>query len=273
MTNVDQDVWIERARKLLAHAESARKIGSEAEAEAFMAGLQKLLTAQKLDFSVLTEAQQGEVDPLLHMYHDFDETIGRSRRRQAWVETLARRVARAHFCRAIPVTSSNSILIVGRTSDVQVARYMLDMLVRIGAAGADTAYRKERYHKWKQDKMHEAHGFRSAFLIGYVDRLGERLEAMHSREVASDNRMALIVTRSGLEVQKYVDDNMKLRKGPTPGMNARGREDTLERGIEAGRRAADRVDLNTRGVSGGTSPAERALGRTPRMITQKGEES
>lgn len=268
MTSNKQDIAkvIERIRKLHAMAEGAAAVGNEAEAEAFAEAVQKTLTANKLDASVLEAEEVEAVDPMKHEWFDFGTTVvGRKKRRIAWTERLAGHIARAHYVEVIVDSGgSNAIMFVGRTSDVQTAMYMLKMLTRIGKEGADKAYRKERYHMWKADKMDEAHGFRSAFLYGYVDRLGERLEELHETEVKSDARMGLIVVRAGEDIVKYKKDHLKTGKARGLGMNARGHSDALERGEAAGRRAADDANLGVRGV--GADATKQRLDRAPKQL-------
>lgn len=250
---------VERLRKLHTMAEGARAVGNDAEAEAFAEGVQKILTAYKLDAALLTAQEVNEIDPMTHEWEDFAETsVGRKSRRIAWTERLARYVAEAHFCEMIiGMGGTNAVVFVGRTSDVQTARYVLMMLIRIGKESADKAYRKERYHMWKADQMEKAHGFRSAFLLGYVTRLGERLRELHRREVASDKRMGLIVVRSGEDIARYREENIKTKPAHGIGMSASGHSDALARGEDAGRRAADEANVNTHGVGGGKSAADR----------------
>lgn len=47
----DREKILEKLRKLQAHADSAAEIGNEAEAEAFAAKVQELLTAYKISFA------------------------------------------------------------------------------------------------------------------------------------------------------------------------------------------------------------------------------
>lgn len=262
----ERNKWVERARKLYAMAEGARAIGNEAEASAFMEGLQKMITAKKLDFAELTMQDQDDVDPMTDEYHGMDATLGRKRRRCPWTERLGTAVAEAHFCERIIAFNSNGLIFVGRKSDVQVARYMFEMLVRIGKDGADAGYRKMRYEKWKANKMHEAHGYRGAFLFAYTGRMCQRLNELHKREVESDKRMSLVLVKNQADIEKYEEEHMKLKKSRSISMIIRGNEEAMKRGLGDGKKTAERVNLNQRPVTAGASPAERALARAPKQI-------
>lgn len=265
MTTSDMEKIIDRIRKLHAKAESAKAIGSLEEADAFATAVEKMLMKYKLSQATLTFEEKEAEDPLGMHWLDWDSQDGMraNKRRIPWIERLAMFVCEAHFCKIIVSRQSNNILIVGREQDRQVAEYMVVMLVRLGTRLADEAYRKERYRCWKKGALEEAHGYREAFLFGYVKRLRERYAEMRKDELKDNPGVALVVTRSLAEVDKFMKDSMKTKTASGIKMSA-----SHSGGVDAGRRAADGVNLNSRGMGAGSEsntgrikPGQRMLGK------------
>lgn len=94
----DRDKIIEKLAKLRAHAESADKIGSTQEAEAFAAMLQKLLNKHKLEMTDIEFQQEEQDEPVEQHPVNWQDVKVRSTR-VAWIEQLAIIITRAHFCR------------------------------------------------------------------------------------------------------------------------------------------------------------------------------
>lgn len=264
MTEKEMGKIIDRIRKLHAKAESAKAIGSFEEAATFAEAVEKMLMKYKLSASTLSEEDREREDPLGAHWMEWDahEGLKTNKRRIPWIERLTAIVCDAHFCSLIVSTRSSNILIIGREQDRAVCEYMCVMLVRLGIELADKAYRAERYKQWKLGKMHEAHGFREAFLFGYVTRLRERYAAMRAAEVREHGAgVALVVKRSKDEVIKWSEEHIKQKKASATKMTASHLD-----GVDAGRRAADKVNLSGRGVGGSTQDSTSALTRGQRLI-------
>lgn len=89
----DKQKLLDRVRKLHAKAESAKALGSEAEAASFAAAVSKMLAKYKLDMSELEFSQMEKAEPVGEGY-----VAGEGKRtRQLWAEVLAAVVADAHF--------------------------------------------------------------------------------------------------------------------------------------------------------------------------------
>lgn len=263
MTTADMDKIIDRIRKLHAKAESAKEIGSFEEAAAFAAAVEKMLMKYKLSQSTLTFDEKEAEDPLGAHWLNWDKQEGMktNKRRINWISALTMTVAEAHFCKLVFSRKSSNIIIFGREQDRAVCEYMCVMLVRLGIDLADKAYRKKRYETWKKGRLEEAHGFREAFLFGYVTRLEERYAAMRAEEVKLHGPgVAIVVQRSSEEVEKYRDSQMDVQQKTTK-IKADHRE-----GIDQGRAAAEKVNLNGKGVGGSTQDPTSALTRGQRLL-------
>lgn len=240
---------LERIRKLHAKAESAKSIGSLAEAETFAAAVEKMLAKYKLDMAGVELGVLDIQDPLgMEPLRGDDTGMGRRHKRVAWYEDLASAVARAHFCKILIVPRSVTIYFVGRQSDRQVATYMFQILARTAQELCTTAYFKELY-KAKQAGHYGTNNFKAGFYEGFVSRIDTRYAEMRRAEVTESSGMALVVQRSGAEVQKWVEDFLGDRKGKSAAELTRGgggRE-----GWAAGRKAADGVNLSGKSMQEG----------------------
>lgn len=251
---------IERIRKLYAKAESAKAIGSEAEAAAFYAGVQKMLLKHKLDAAILTFEEKERVDPLEREWVDWKVYgVDQKRKRIAWIENLAASVAAAHFCRMVVMSKTNNIMLVGRSTDRQVATFVLGRLVRQGEELAEAGYWRERYKSQKQGH-YTTGGYKSAFLYGYVQRIKERYAEVQRAQLAEPGT-ALVIRKSMDEVTKYMSEMSGLRNSRRPTDRVGNNEGARAQGREAGSKANLRAD----GLGGGTRNGS-ALGAGQRQL-------
>lgn len=247
MTDVERVV--DKVRKLHAHAESAAKIGNEAEAQAFAAKVQELLDHYKLSMSSIDWEKRDENDPI--KMHMIDWTkYGRKvkRARIAWLESLADIVAAAYHCKIAVTPGTNYITLVGRGSDREVAEYMIAFL-----ASALDRISLEEYGKAYDAAAAEgfperARGFRDSFRQGFVRRLRERFDETLRREKQTATSTAIVrVTNALAEVDAWMKDSKDF--GTAPGV--RGSSDFNREGFNRGKQRADEMNLN-RPLSGGS---------------------
>jgi hypothetical protein len=261
---------LEKIAKLKAHAESAKTIGSEAEAEAFAAKVNAMLLEHKLSMTDV-EMVDLEADPIdIHLvnlrgYPD----IKRVRRRVEWQENLAAVIADAHFCRIMVYPSTNYISFVGRKSDAEIAEYMWVTMVRAAQKLAFDGYARfttdaVKECRWcklqkKQHRQHgdnyycigtrsmtifepnwaKARGYKESFLQAFITRLFYRFREERQKAAGSETAMV----RLGNIMQKVAQfvENQKTGKAGALGgkntFNAHGQRD--------GKAAADRIGLQT----------------------------
>ena len=124
----DRDKVIDKVIKLHAHAESAKALGNEEEAEAFAAKVQELLTAYKLSQSDLRDKSKVVEEPINVTTVRFDNRTGS---RVAWSEHLAGIVCPAYYCKSFVLTGTNALGVIGQETDRQVCCCMLVTLARL----------------------------------------------------------------------------------------------------------------------------------------------
>lgn len=197
------DAIMDRLRKLVRHEESAREIGSLAEAEAFAGKIQQLLIEHKLEVAEVMagddhdEERREEVEQ--EMYDP--RAIGipyNGRARVAWLERLASTVARAHFCRIVVRVGSVVFWFVGTATDRLIAGNVFAALVRGAIAACDAEYAKARRDPWATTD-----GFRRSFYAGFVAAIATRMQTQRAAADATTTT-ALVLANADGAVQKYI---------------------------------------------------------------------
>lgn len=127
---------IEMLQKLIAHEQSARTVGSIAEAEAFATRIQEILTKHKLSRTeVEAEHLEGD-DPVGHSRIESKKVNN-----DEWFLILAQGVASNFYCRAIDESwkkqrgfrrDKAAVIFVGRESDRGAATSMFSYLDSLG---------------------------------------------------------------------------------------------------------------------------------------------
>lgn len=170
----------EKIRKLKAHMESAKKIGSEEEAQAFAAKVQELLTAYKLrEADIGTGADPEEpINTSVLTWQEMGLKVRRSR--IGWAERLAHLCAHAYYCDFVVASDRHFIgWFVGAGTDRDMCRFMFVSLGRFLENEADRQYNREFYRHYVpgvKSTVRHVRGFRAGFMIGFLTRLRQRFE-------------------------------------------------------------------------------------------------
>jgi hypothetical protein len=237
---------IDKLRKLKAHAESAEKIGSEAEAQAFAAMFQQLLLKHKLGMSDIEFAEEQKTEKVSKHWIDWEEGGVETRaQRVRWIERLSSIVAKAYFCQIMVQRGSSSILLVGKDSDRQVAEYVLVTLVRTAEQISWREY-NNRASKASRNGYKVTKGFRASFLEGFTQRLKERLDEELRAKVDGDSTALVRVNNAVAEVNQYM---ARHSGGSAPGLSGRRIHNT--EGYKRGQDVANGMDINGRAMNKG----------------------
>lgn len=136
-----QEAILEKLAKIKRHADSAKEIGNEAEAQAFATMLQNLLLRHKLDMSDIDYAKEMQSEPIIEhepetvwgkdgrVYKDFPDVEVVNKRRQ-WAEDLAGIITKAYSCRFLVSRGSSMIYFVGHKSNVMQCEYLFLTMLR-----------------------------------------------------------------------------------------------------------------------------------------------
>ena len=134
-----------KVQKLIRHEQSARSLGSTAEADTFAAKVKQLLLAHRLGADFISEkaVQARETTRGLRVTAE-DAGIRPLRSRQEWTERLAFASAQAFHCALLLQPSSNAVLFEGRTSDRLAAAELYSELARRATDACE-----QEYSRWK----------------------------------------------------------------------------------------------------------------------------
>ena len=119
---------LDKIKKLLDKANSAKEIGNLDEANIFFKGIQKLLVKHNLEMSDVESHQLKDKNTIIKD----EESISykKSCNYGTWELTLAGIVARAHSCRLIYDTYFKTMRFIGTQSDVTIAKYILEVAIQ-----------------------------------------------------------------------------------------------------------------------------------------------
>lgn len=264
-----KEKMIAKLVKMQASRDGEASLGNTAAAEAFASAINRMLVEYELNPSDLDYARATDKDPVIELRADYTKYQIESKRvRIAWQESLARVVAKSHFCTFLLRTGSNQIWFVGTTSHATVAEYVFGTLVPAAATMASDAYiqyRKDTPPLPGTQKRPGTYGFVEAWLSAFVERINERFTEARLAAVAAavadapgSESQALVRLNGALaKVNKYIDDKFSGRKSSASALS--GGRSTNSEGHARGRAAADKMVIGRRGVTG--SSARGLLGK------------
>lgn len=251
---------IEKVAKIKAHMLSAKQFGSEEEAQTFAAMMQRLMIDHDLNEADVDRAMNRTAapEPIVELLVDRDSFgIEKKSRRVAWMEDLARVVARAYQCKWLLSAGSNRIWMVGTKRHAEIATQMFGSLAASlqKISIRETVRYKNRMKK--EGDRSRGNGFKAAFEQGFITRLAERIEK--EREVTIEEVVAtsesgmtktdalMVVNQTMTRVQAYLDEKFASRGGrgaaPIYGQNRYGAGTNA--GRARGMAVADSISLRS----------------------------
>ena len=238
LTAKTNDPMLNRVRALLAQAESTQ---FEAEADAFTAKAQELMTRHAIDMAMVAAGNRRSEHPV-SIRIPIDEPYVSAK------SQLLHVVAKHSRCKAVFHRGFAMSSIVGFASDLDAAETLYtSLLVQAQVAMQATASATPPGHHAR------SRGFRSAFIAAYAHRVGERLAEIN-RDVAASAE-----TESGRSVLPVLAARSQVVEAALGEMFGRLGRARTSRSVDAagwtgGRRAADRARL-TSGERGRAAPA------------------
>lgn len=246
---------LDKIRKLHRHAESAKNIGSEQEAQTFAQMVNRLLNKHRLEMTDIQFEEQRKNEPVTQAeinFREYGDTFRGKKTewkekhvRVEWIERLAGIVARAHSCQILVVEKSNRLFLVGTETNRQVAEYVLITLMRAAEKLSWDEYAKFFYKSRDEGDVTRARGFRHAWLIGFIHRINERFDE-EKRKMQGDTTGTAVVRydRERADVDAFIKDMTRAKQTPQRAIHNSA-------GIIAGRKKADEMNLDANAVKGG----------------------
>lgn len=193
---------IDLLQKLIAHEKSARSIGNLAEAEAFAAKAQELLTKHKLEMSDVEFAEQEVNEPIADAFFSAAELLNMKHKRTSdnWISLLISGIARANFCKVLQKYQSNCFSIVGSPTDrattIALFSYLSNACLEMAPREADA--------KW--DGTGTRRSYISSFKLGFGGAIYDRLEVKKAELKAGAQEQGLIRLD---QIEKAVNEKFK----------------------------------------------------------------
>ncbi len=224
------DPMLERVRALLAKAESTDFV---AEAEAFTAKAQELMARYSIDAAMLS-ARTTNSDKPITIRIPVDNPY-------ADAKSLLCQIVAAHSrCRAVRLTEYGLSTIVGFASDVAATEILYTSLLVQAQAGLQSATVASGARAGARTRTAS---FKTAFLLAYAHRVGERLEEINAyitQRAEADIGTALVPVLAARTAA--VDDAVAEQFGRIEMSRPRGARDAA--GWASGTLAADRARLH-----------------------------
>ena len=232
LSGAEADPVLQRIRALLAQAESTT---FEAEAETFTAKAQELMTRHAVDAAIVAagSSRSGDAARPVTVRLPVDAPYVDAK------SLLLQIVASATRCRSVFHADLGLSTVVGFPDDVAAVELLFTSLLlqaqralAEAAAGARAGTRQR------------GTSFRSAFLLAYAQRIGQRLEEVNQAVYAEAERAEGPAFLPALRSREAaVDDAVEERFGELTSSRVRGGYDGL--GWASGTAAADRARLNS----------------------------
>jgi hypothetical protein len=236
---------IRRIKKLKAHAESAKELGSVSEASAFAAKVSDLLAEHHLSASDIDFAAYESEDITEEAIRSSDFGVGGERKATIWVVRLTNVIARGHGCYVYYFPGSPKIMVVGRESDRRVTMYLVETLV-----SKLDMISKEALKDAKQSGDFLPRYWRKSWLDGAISGIDTQLKkAAKAREVENaGNATALVRLNTGVnDSRDWANKNLDLTK-------SRPRTVSRDRGaFDGGKKVGSQISLAANGVDRGSS--------------------
>lgn len=193
----------DKLRKLKAMADSAKKIGNEAEAQAFAEMLTKLMAAHNVEFTDVEWEREKQVEATKLVFKTGKKKL------YPWEICLARIIAHGNFCEMI-IYGNLGFQFVGFQNAVEATletmKYLHPAAKRIAQAEYDKKYNALYAAKMNCEILR---GYRKDFLLGFVDRLKERYDELAEKLRSASAGCAMIRLTDAFVIAKKAVQEMK----------------------------------------------------------------
>lgn len=267
--SIDNNV-MRKLGKIKAHMESAKAIGSEAEAQNFARILNELLMKHNMEMTEIEWDAEikdepvdrhpvgGGVDYRTGTYKDYPD-VEIKRRRCEWSENLMSFIAKTYGCSFLLNAGSSRLTIVGRKSNAAIVDYMYITMYRTIESLSWKEYKTARNKlKWSQMKLGleagevnygELSGFRASWIDGFVDRIRQLLqdEVQKQAEAPNGSTALMRIDKDKQAVGQYLE-------GIKSAKNLRSQGSWNRDAYEAGSNKASEVGITAKGMGASGEP-------------------
>lgn len=237
-----QEKILDKAKKLHKMAESAAKIGSEEEAQAFAAALQNLLAKHSLEMSDIEWAEETAKVATKNWYSKPIKQVA------TWAMMLGQAVAEANNCRIL-IYGGRAIQFIGTEAGVAVCVETMDYLFPAAEKIAQREYDK-RYNALYDNNLDTSpmRGYKKSFLAGFIVRLRQRFQEEAAKFAAAHTGTGLMRLGQGLRLADDYLKTIKTVKSTRQSMRTSNMQGYLD-----GKRRADEMNIGGAKLSNPTN--------------------
>ncbi len=241
---------IDKIKKLMAHSESAKEMGSISEAEAFAQKAQKLLN----DYN-LTKGDLTEDEARAEILHDtMPSKVPGVGGRSSFV--VMSTIAEFNWCKAYTMGSSamNKMIMVGSPENIEVCKYIhstvMSTFLHVG---------KMKYKEYKEVQMNDNRKpvgkdtFLRTFLKGCADGLWSKFKKERDEFMKANESSTAIIRTNGVVISDYVTQQWG-KTGTARQTSYTNSGGAYQQGKETGKN----VSIN-KGVKGTSKPITRKM--------------
>ena len=214
--------------KLLKHSESAAKIGSQKEAEAFAVQARQLMVQHKIELSELDlqdECPEEEVTKEFVSPNAWGDE--QQKRKTPWKVAMAYVLAPSYFCSVLGMKGSNGMVVIGTNSDREAFICAIQGLFVAAEALCDSAYASHIRAGGRKDNT-----WRRSYLFGFANGMRDRIEIEKVREKEENSTSDLMVINNQVQrVNNVLSQTKTVKTSNSTGRNANARD----KGYQAGR--------------------------------------
>lgn len=240
---------IEKIKKLINHAESAKNIGSTAEAEAFAGKVSDLLDAYNLDLSDIDRADELKTEVDCEKVNHIIQTI------EVWQNHLLDVIATNFGCFALASPIGLQIAI-GRENDrkatIELYRYFERLAIELAEKYLESYHTTIEYQVLKTNDRYFAQSSahfasekeRLGFLLGFVSSLEDRFAAKkYSEQTPSTSSALVFIKDKTSDAKNWARENMSFMEG-----TYQPRQQVSINGYFSGRDFGNRVALTDKTI-------------------------
>lgn len=245
---------IEKIIKLMEKAESAKELGSIAEAETFAAKAQELLATYNLSKSDLTKEEAAAEIIHMSMPAKVKGIGGKSS------FNIMQVIAKFNWCSAYTMgkTSDNKMIMVGSPENIEACQYIHSIVMRAFMAVGKVDYKKykEDFEPYMNPVTGKPVGFDTymrTFFLGASQGLHSKLREEREAFMEANASSTAIVRTNEVVVVEYVNKTF----GGTGRARRTSYNGTTD-AFDSGKKAGKNVSI-TKGVKGTSTPITRKM--------------
>lgn len=199
---------VSKLQKLIAHEESARKMGSIAEATIFAAKIAELMQNHNLEMSDVEVQEEDDNSPVGKTYVTPGTKGGKVRSgRSKWRETLAQAVAASMFCKLLVVPGKATLCFCGREEQREAAVMLFNYLHDLCNQMNKSEYKR---YAAVTPMPQSSHDYRHSFTVGFADAVHHRLYSDLQALRGSTEKGLVLVNRHELAIRSFLGGRPKM---------------------------------------------------------------